>query len=391
MAAQARLIERLASFTATLRASGFALGIGKTEDAARILASDLARRPSSLRPALRALCASNHAEFLQFDALFDAFFLGRHVRQAVRSAGNPPKPGPRTLRDIKAGRDAMNPATAEATAAPDTQADTQDDQQPGAAMQGGASVSEHLATRALADLADPSALAAAEAAALRIRACLRARKSRRWRTARHPGRLDLRRTIRASLARGGTPIDLHYRKPRLRPLRVALLIDVSGSMTLTTPLYMRFALGMLRGAAKTEAFLMHTSLVSVSAALRDPDRARALDRLTLLSKGAGGGTRLGESLARFNRHHAKYALAGRAACFILSDGFETGDIALLTREMAALQRRCRRLIWLNPLAAAPGYTPSARGMSAALPYLRLFAPAGSAAALAALPAKLARL
>ncbi|MDX6722856.1 MAG: uncharacterized protein QOD73_1260, partial [Solirubrobacteraceae bacterium] len=53
---------------------------------------------------------------------------------------------------------------------------------------------------------------------------------------------------------------------------------------------------------------------------------------------------------------------------ILSDGWDRGEPAQLAEEMARLRRSAHRVIWLNPLKAAPGYEPLARGMAAALPH-----------------------
>lgn len=387
MSADMLIARRLAAFTATLRDAGFLVGLPETHDAARIVASPLALRPSTLRPALRALFAASRSDWQRFDALFDATFLGRRVRSVLRSAGTVPRPGPRSLREIAASR-REQPTSGGSEAAPavgDAIAET------GAAMREGASAAESLATPDMRGIADPSAFAAAELLGERLLAALRTRRARRFRRAHRGRRLDLRRTIRASLARGGTPLDLAWRRPRRRRLRVALLLDVSGSMSLYTRLFVHVALGMLRSSANAEAFMFHTRLVEISDALRDRDRVRALDKLTLLGRGVGGGTRIGESLARFNRWHAARALAGRSVCFIVSDGYETGDPAQLDREMAALRRRCRRIVWLNPLADAAGYEPAARGMQAALPHLRLFAPAGTLDSLAALAPQLARL
>jgi len=384
--AETLIARRLAAFSATLRDAGFTLGLPETEDAARILASPLARSATSLRPALRALFAARRSEWERFDAMFDAAFLGRRVRHAVRTTGTPSVPGPRSLRELAAGD--SSPQGNEMTDAP---ADGAELPAEGTGMRGGASRTENTAARDLRRLADPDLLAAAETIARDLAAALLARHARRRRRARRHGRLDLRRTIRESLGHGGTPFSLAWRRPRPQPLRIALIIDVSGSMSPHTPLFLRLALGLVRSAARSEIFLAHTRLVAASEAMRDCDRARALDRLTLLSKGMGGGTRLGESLAQFNRFHAPRALAGRAACLIVSDGYETGDPALLGREMAALRRRCRRLVWLNPAALAPGYAPLARGMQAALPHIRLFAAAGTLESLAALTEPLARL
>ena len=387
LSAEALIARRIAAFSASLRDAGFSVGLPESEDAARILASPLARTPSGLRPALRVLFAGRRGEWERFDAIFDAAFLGRRLRHAVRTSGSPPAPGPRSLREL--GRGGGGKRREEMTeAGPPDGGEIPGD---GVGMAGGASSSEGSAARDFRPLADPDALAAAEEVARDLAAELLARHARRRRRARRHGRLDLRRTIRASLGHGGTPFALAWRRPRRRPLRIALLIDVSGSMAPHTPLFLRLALGFVRSAARTEVFLTHTRLVAASEAMRDRDRARALDRLTLLSKGVGGGTRLGESLAEFNRHHAPRALAGRAVCLIVSDGYETGDPALLGREMAALRRRCRRLAWLNPAALSAGYEPIARGMQAAMPHLRLFAAAGTLESLAVLAEPFGRL
>jgi uncharacterized protein with von Willebrand factor type A (vWA) domain len=385
-AAETLAARRIAAFAATLRDAGFAIGVAETLDAARIVASPLALRPASLRPALRALVCGNRSDWQRFDALFDAAFLGRRLRNVVRSFGTVPSRGPRSLRELAAGR-----AEQRAHAAPEAAAGGDDMAETSAAMREGASLTEAQSARDLREIADPAALDAAEQAAERVLQALRARRSRRQQRHRRGRRLDLRRTIRASLSHGGTPLDLAWKRPRRKRLRVALLLDVSGSMSVYTPMSVRFAMGMLRGSANAEAFMFHTRLVEISAALRERDRVRALDQLTLLARGVGGGTRIGESFAAFNRAHAPRALSGRSVCFIMSDGYETGDAAHLGREMAALRRRCRKIVWLNPLANSPEYQPTARGMQAAMPHLQVFAPAGTPQNLQALVPLLDRL
>ncbi|HYA79759.1 MAG TPA: VWA domain-containing protein, partial [Methylocystis sp.] len=140
-----------------------------------------------------------------------------------------------------------------------------------------------------------------------------------------------------------------------------------------------------------EAFIFHTSLAHVSHALRERDVTRAVNRLALLAKGMGGGTRIGECLGAFNRWHAQRVLNSRAAVIIVSDGYDTGDPERLGLEIARLARRCRRIAWLNPLLGWRDYAPTARGMQAALPYLDLFAPAHNLESLAALESYLVRL
>lgn len=110
-----------------------------------------------------------------------------------------------------------------------------------------------------------------------------------------------------------------------------------------------------------------------------------------MAEGIGGGTRIGESLATFNRWHAARVIHSRTAVMIVSDGYDTGEPERLAAEMRRLSRRCRRIIWLNPLIGWKGYAPEARAMQAALPYIDLFAPAHSLESLAALEPYLARI
>ena len=75
---------------------------------------------------------------------------------------------------------------------------------------------------------------------------------------------------------------------------------------------------------------------------------------------------------------------------IVSDGYDTGEPGVLGAAMAALRKRCRRIVWLNPMIGWDGYEPAARGMQEALPHVDLFAPAHTLASLAQLEPYLAK-
>ena len=210
-------------------------------------------------------------------------------------------------------------------------------------------------------------------------------------TPRRGYRLDLRRTIHKNISHGGVPIALAKRQRKDKPLRLIVLLDASGSMSMYTAMFLRFIHGVLDEFREAEAFLFHTRLAYVSQAMKEKDAGSALDRLSLLAQGAGGGTKIGESLRTFNRHHAPRVIHSRSCVMILSDGYETGDADLLGHEMSALSRRCRRIVWLNPMAGWEGYAPEAKGIRAALPYVDLYAPANTLKSLSALEPYLARL
>jgi len=255
----------------------------------------------------------------------------------------------------------------------------------------GASRADSLEVTDLRHIVDPADIARAHALATRLARTMRARLVRREQVRKRGRRIDLRRTIHRNVSHGGTPVDLAWRRRKIKPLRLVILLDASGSMSLYTAFFVRFLHGVVDAFREAEAFVFHTRLAHVSASLRDRDVARAIDRLSLMAQGIGGGTRIGESLATFNHWHARRTVNSRTAVMIVSDGYDTGEPAQLAAEMRRLRRRCRRIIWLNPLIAWNDYSPQARGMQAALPYIDLFAPAHNLESLAALEPYLARI
>ena len=254
----------------------------------------------------------------------------------------------------------------------------------------GASRAEALSATDLRHIVDPEDVAEAHALAARLARTMRARLVRRHQVRRRGRRLDLRRTIHRNVSHGGTPVELVWRRRKIKPLRLVVLLDASGSMSLYTAFFVRFLHGVVDAFREAEAFVFHTRLAHVSPSLRDRDVARAVDRLALMAQGIGGGTRIGESLATFNRWHAARVINSRTAVMIVSDGYDTGEPERLGAEMQRLRRRCRRIIWLNPLLGWRDYSPAARGMQAALPYVDLFAPAHNLESLAALETYLAK-
>ena len=198
----------------------------------------------------------------------------------------------------------------------------------------GASRAEALTTTDLRHIVDPDDVAATHALAARLARVMRARLIRREQIRRRGRRLDLRRTIHRNVSHGGTLIDLAWRRRKIKPLRLVVLLDASGSMSLYTAFFVRFLHGVVDAFREAEAFVFHTRLAHVSPSLRDRDVTRAVEKLSLMAQGIGGGTRIGESLAAFNRWHARRVINSRTAVMIVSDGYDTGDAG------ATWPRRC---------------------------------------------------
>lgn len=389
--ASAYMAKRLSAFMRTLRDNAFAVGLKESQDAAAVLACPLAGRPFALRAALKSLFCARRSDWLKFDEVFDAFWLSRGVRRVVPLASHAQSSKRAEQRQL-AGSEAVRESDAHlAEQVPAVDGGSDDSGTSPLARMEGASRAERFAETDFRKINDPQAVAEAHALAARLATLMRTRLSRRERARLKGRRLDLRRTIRRNVSHGGVPIELLWRKKKRKPLRLVVLLDASGSMSLYTAVFVRFIHGILDNFREAEAFLFHTRLVHVSAAMREKDAARALDRLSLLAQGVGGGTRIGESLATFNRWHAKAVIHSRTCVMIISDGYDTGAPQTMETEMRRLAKRCRRIIWLNPMIGWAGYEPTARGMQVALPYVSLFAPAHNLKSLAALEPYLASL
>jgi len=213
-------------------------------------------------------------------------------------------------------------------------------------------------------------------AARRLMAALRlrppTRPSRRLRSARAGRHPDLRRTVRRALRTGGEAVSLAWRAPGSQPRRLVLLCDISGSMEAYSRALLRFAHAAVVGRSRVEVFALGTRLSRLTRQLssRDPDTALAAAARAVPDW--SGGTRLGEGLRTFNDRWGVRGMARGAVVVILSDGWDRGDPAELSEQMGRLHRVAHRVIWVNPLKAAPGYAPLARGMAAALPWVDAF-------------------
>jgi len=338
-----RLVSaKLAAFLRTLRDNGFAVGLAEGRDAAMLMMAGYAERPGLLRSALKHLFSARASDWERFDGLFDAFWLGKRVRSrsmAVGSAKAAKDLSLKGMQDAAARRAESDAATDQI---PST--DGGDSDRGGEGRMEGASRADNLAEVDFRRLADPEQIAQAHQAAADLARIMRTRLTRRDLARRRGYRLDLRRTIHRNISHGGVPISLIKRQHKKKPLRLVVLLDASGSMSMYTSVFLRFIHGVLDEFREAEAFLFHTRLAHVSDAMKERDAGRALDRLSVMAQGAGGGTKIGESLQTFNRWHAARVIHSRTCVMIISDGYETGDAALLGREMAALARRCRMSI-----------------------------------------------
>jgi uncharacterized protein with von Willebrand factor type A (vWA) domain len=189
----------------------------------------------------------------------------------------------------------------------------------------------------------------------------RRRGHRRMRARRGPF-ADLRRTLRDSVRNDGEVLRLGQLKRRLRPRKMLLLIDVSGSMKARTEENMKLAHALLQAVHNTEVFTFGTRLTRVTRPLRLKRREQALTAAAHLVSDWDGGTRIGDALQAFLAVPRFGGYARGAAVIIISDGLERGDVSALRDAVAKLSRRAWRVSWLTPLATGPGFKPQTEAL-----------------------------
>lgn len=203
----------------------------------------------------------------------------------------------------------------------------------------------------------------------RRRATLLRRKLKR---SRRRGQIDLRTSVRAAIRHGGELMELRYRRKRPSHVRLLVLADVSGSMDIYSRFFLSF-LHLLNSARtlRVNTFVFSTRLEDLSRPFRSRRFPDVLRNIALHFPAWSGGTKIGAALRQLNESHAG-TITTRTTVIIMSDGWDTGDAALLNREMSRLRRRARSIVWVNPLKEDPGYEPLALGMATALPYCDQF-------------------
>jgi uncharacterized protein with von Willebrand factor type A (vWA) domain len=209
-------------------------------------------------------------------------------------------------------------------------------------------------------------------------------KTRRLAPHRHGHVIDMRRTLRASMKAGGALIDLQYLGPKTKLPPLVALLDISGSMSQYTRLFLHFLHAVTDARKRVSTFLFGTRLTNVTRALkeRDPDEALAACSASVLDW--SGGTRIATSLHEFNRLWARRVLGQGAIVLLITDGLERDPDDTLAFEMDRLHRSCRQLIWLNPLLRFDGFEAKAKGVRAILPHVDIMRPVHNLDSIAAL-------
>ena len=243
----------------------------------------------------------------------------------------------------------------------------------------------------LKELIDSDLQKRIHSAVLKIAKSIKHKRSRRLIADRKGVKLDLRKIVSKSLAYEGYPIKLYKKSKPKKPMRIVSILDISGSMKVYSQIFLTFVKGLVGVDQSADVYLFHTRLMRVTEYLKENDTLKAVNRISLLTEGFSGGTKIGKSLREFNNVYSKNQVNGRTVVIIISDGYDTGSPKIVSQELEKLKKRNCKIIWLNPLKGWKDYAPVTASMAASLPYLDLFSAANTLNDLAALDEELEKL
>jgi Protein containing von Willebrand factor type A (vWA) domain len=359
-------LPNLLAFGRALKELGVKVSLSQVIDVSRAVEFvDLADK-GDFRALLRSNLISQKEDFPVFDMLFDCFWreqsYERVPMETLEIQGTPTESGAQEGGD----EEGLEEAVAETVATENVPLENLDEfSVPTYSPQ------ELLNRKDFSEMGVEESRAIARAILL-IATKIATQISRRKKLGRKGNVVDPRWTMRKNMKYGGEIIDLVNRKRRIKKTRVVLLCDVSGSMDCYSRFLIQFMYGLQNELWGVETFVFSTSLSRITHLIRTKDIANALEKISGNIVGWSGGTNIGRSLHTFNRNFAPSMVTHRTVVVIISDGWDRGDVSLLEREMQDLKRRCKKIIWLNPLLASDNYEPLCKGMQAALPYLDLF-------------------
>jgi uncharacterized protein len=345
------ITESIVAFAQFLRSHGLNVGIQETQDALRAAEAGLFENRRLFKFALKAICCNSPEEGIVFEKLFLLFW----------------DTNPVDLRENKNKTVVQGAVSKKANASLVMMGFGQTEEGAKEAKQvSGASETERLKKTDLSKLSKMEANQLEEIArnlfkqmALRLRS--------RMKDSRGRAQINLRRTIRRSIGYGGEPLELLRKSKIPKKQRLIVLLDVSGSMDKYSFFLLRFICALRENFRQLEAFIFSTSLKRISKSLQYNRLDFVLSSLSGMADNWSGGTKIGECLQNFNEQYGKRLLNGSPVVLILSDGLDTGDVTILGKELQYIQRRAKKIIWLNPLKGMKGYEPTAKGMMTAMP------------------------
>jgi uncharacterized protein with von Willebrand factor type A (vWA) domain len=359
--AEGRLAENILYFGRALRAAGVPVGPGAVLDALAALEVAHVGNRNDFYWTLHAVFVKKHEHTILFDQAFRIFFRKRgYIEKLIASML--PETLPQAPKALPPGAQRIQEALFGGS---NERKDTSDVE-----IDARLTVSDREVLQKK-DFAQMTAaeIAAARQAIERLALPLDLLRTRRLAASRHGALIDIRRTLRASMKAGGAVIDLKYLGPREKEPPIVALLDISGSMSQYTRLFLHFLHAITDARKRVTTFLFGTRLTNVTRAIRERDPDEALAACSAHVVDWAGGTRIASSLHEFNKRWSRRVLTQSAVVLLISDGLERDADDTLSFEMDRLHRSCRRLVWLNPLLRFDGFEARAKGVRTMLPHV----------------------
>ena len=361
-APEGRLAENIVYFARALRAAGMPVGPGSILDALEALNVARVGARDDFYWTLHAVFVKRHEHTILFDQAFRIFFRKRGyiekliasmIPQTLEPAAKSPAPGAQRIQEaLFAGLNER--AQDESEIEVDARLTISD--------------REVLQKKDFAQMT-AAEIAAAKDAIARLTLPLDEVRTRRLTQNRRGHLIDIRRTLRASMKAGGAVIDLKYLGPRVKEPPIVALLDISGSMSEYTRLFLHFLHAVTDARKRVTTFLFGTRLTNVTRAIRQRDPDEALAACSANVADWSGGTRIASSLHVFNKQWARRVLGQGAVVLLITDGLERDADDTLAFEIDRLHRSCKRLIWLNPLLRFHAFEARAKGVQTMLPHV----------------------
>jgi uncharacterized protein len=361
-APEGRLAENIVYFARALRAAGMPVGPGAILDALEALNVARIGTRDDFYWTLHAVFVKRHEHTILFDQAFRIFFRKRGyiekliasmIPQTLEPTAKSPAPGAQRIQEALFS--GLNERA-------------QDESEIDVDARLTVSDREVLQKKDFAQMTAME-IAAAKDAIARLTLPLDEVRTRRLTQNRRGRLIDVRRTLRASMKAGGAVIDLKYLGPRLKEPPIVALLDISGSMSEYTRLFLHFLHAVTDARKRVTTFLFGTRLTNVTRAIRQRDPDEALAACSANVADWSGGTRIASSLHVFNKQWARRVLGQGAVVLLITDGLERDADDTLAFEIDRLHRSCKRLIWLNPLLRFHAFEARAKGVQTMLPHV----------------------
>lgn len=349
--------ERLIDFTQYCRERRFVLGPQETKDAFIIAELGYVLNRKQFQYSLKAIFCKRKEHFDRFDEMFDRFW-SRYYEEKLEQRKKKIvqlKKEPDTATIIFLGTKFQVPKKQDAIEAKQT-------------IGANESIRLRMTDFSKVALADKERL---EELAEELFHQMSMRFKRRMENSNN-GIIDIRRTIRHGLDKGGLMLDLAHRKKRKEKRKVVFLLDVSGSMDTYSYYLLRYVMVLKKYFKSLEFFTFSTQLTHVTPLLRQNNEQEILKQIGKNVHTWSSGTKIGASFTEFLDKYGNKFLSQKHIVVVLSDGLETGNVALLKEAVRTIKRKCKTLIWLNPLKGMQGYQPIQKGIVNVMPHLDSF-------------------